>query len=54
VTSAVEYDDYREVDGIKVPFVLQYIEDTQITIKLSAVKQNVAIEDSVFARPRHE
>src|ERR1051325_3574113 len=52
VTSAIEYDDYREVDGIKVPFVLHYIEDTHFIIKLTEVKQNVTIDDAVFVKPK--
>lgn len=52
VTSAIEYDDYREVDGVKVPFVLHYIEDTQFIIKLTEVKQNTTIDDAVFVKPK--
>ena len=52
LTSAIEYDDYREVDGIKVPFALHYIEDAHFIIKLAEVKQNVAIEDAVFVKPK--
>jgi len=52
LTSAIEYDDYREVDGIKVPFALHYIEDAHFIIKLSEVKQNVAIDDALFVKPK--
>jgi CubicO group peptidase (beta-lactamase class C family) len=52
VTSATEFDDYREVDGVKVPFVIHRVDDTHFLIKLSEVKQNVAIDDAVFARPK--
>jgi CubicO group peptidase (beta-lactamase class C family) len=52
ITGAAEYDDYRDVDGAKVPFVIHYIEDVQFIIKLSEVKQNVTIDDAVFAKPK--
>ena len=44
--------DYREVDGVKVPFstsvksaVMEY------TVKIDSVKHNVAVEDTKFAKP---
>ncbi len=52
VTSAVEYDDYRNVDGVKVPFVFHHTEDLHFVIKLTEVKQNVAIDDAVFVKPK--
>jgi CubicO group peptidase (beta-lactamase class C family) len=52
MTEAVEYDDYREVDQTKVPFTIHQIADVHITIKFSEVKQNVAIDDAVFLKPK--
>jgi hypothetical protein len=52
ISSAEEYDDYREVDGVKIPFVIHHLENFHIIIKLTEVKQNVPIEDAVFAKPR--
>ena len=52
VTSAIEYDDYRDVDGIKVPFVIHYVDDAHFVIKLTEVKQNLSIDDSVFVKPK--
>jgi len=52
VTSATEFDDYREVDGIKVPFVIHRLSDAHFIIKLTEVKQNVAIDDAVFVKPK--
>jgi len=49
---AVEYQDYREVDGVKVPFISHQIEDVHFTIKLTEVKQNVTIDDAVFVKPK--
>lgn len=52
VTSATEFDDYREVDGVKVPFVIHHVEDAHFLIKLAEVKQNVAIDDAIFVKPK--
>ncbi|HXI23065.1 MAG TPA: serine hydrolase [Pyrinomonadaceae bacterium] len=49
---AVQYQDYREVDGVKVPFTIYQIEDVLFTIKLTEVKQNLAIDDLVFVKPK--
>ena len=49
---AVEYQDYREVDGVKVPFIIHQIEDVHFTMKLTEVKHNGAIDDSVFVKPK--
>jgi outer membrane lipoprotein-sorting protein len=51
ITEAVEYDDYRAADGVKVPFLTYQIEDVKFTIKFSEVKHNVPIDDAVFVRP---
>jgi CubicO group peptidase (beta-lactamase class C family) len=52
VTSATEFDDYREVDGVKVPFVIHHIEDAHFLVKLVEVKQNVLIDDAIFVKPK--
>jgi len=52
ITDAVEYDDYREVDGVKVPFIRYIVQDAHFTIKLTEVKHNVPIDDAVFAKPK--
>jgi CubicO group peptidase (beta-lactamase class C family) len=51
MTEAVEYDDYRQLDGVKVPFLMYQIEDVKFTIKFSEVKHNVPIDDAVFVKP---
>jgi hypothetical protein len=44
--------DYREIDGVKLPFsVRQWTSAQEFTIKLQEVKHNVPIEDSKFAKP---
>ena len=49
---ATEYQDYRAVDGVKVPFTINQIENVVFTMKFTEVKQNVPIDDSVFAKPK--
>jgi len=50
---AVTYSDYRDVDGVKIPFVTvnSSISNGNIVTKLTSVKHDQAIEDSIF-RPR--
>lgn len=47
----VDYEDYREVDGVKLPFVIhQTSGDSTLTIKIGEVRHNVALDDSQFAK----
>jgi outer membrane lipoprotein-sorting protein len=44
--------DYREVDGVKVPFnIHQSLGQFEFTIKFNDVKQNVPIDDKIFDKP---
>ena len=48
----VYLEDYREVDGIKIPFtVKQNTPAFSFTIKLDEVKHNVAVDDAKFNKP---
>jgi hypothetical protein len=48
----VEYSDYREVDGIKIPFgVKELTPGQEVIIRLTELQNNVAIEDARFAKP---
>jgi hypothetical protein len=52
VTVDVTFEDYREVDGIKLPFVIHFsTTDATFTIKLSEVKHNVPVDDAKFDKP---
>lgn len=53
VLNAFEYDDYRDVDGVKLPFVIHHIEDAHFIIRLTEIKQNVALDDTVFVKPKN-
>jgi hypothetical protein len=48
----VDYGDYREVAGVKVPFklVVTWL-DGRSTIQLTDIKPNEAVDSSKFARP---
>ncbi len=46
------FDNYKEVDGVKVPFALkQVMPQFTIELKFDEVKHNVEIEDTKFAKP---
>jgi hypothetical protein len=45
-------DDYREVDGVKMPFTIrQESSVSSAVIRLTEVKHNVAIDDAKFNKP---
>ncbi len=51
-TLDITFDDYREVDGIKLPFVLHFsLGEFAFVIKLSEVKHNLPIDDAKFDKP---
>jgi hypothetical protein len=48
----VHLDDYREVDGLKVPFKVRFaFESFDFTLKLDELKHNVPIDDAMFRKP---
>ncbi len=52
VTLDITFDDYREVDGIKLPFVMHFsLGEFAFVIKLSEVKHNLPIDDAKFDKP---
>jgi hypothetical protein len=49
---AEDFEDYRPVDGVKIPFTIhQTGSQVDFTIHLDEVQQNVALDDSRFSRP---
>ncbi len=45
-------DDYREVDGVKIPFSMRLVNPAfEMTLKISEVKNNVDIDDAKFKKP---
>ncbi|RPJ76576.1 MAG: hypothetical protein EHM24_01985 [Acidobacteria bacterium] len=52
VEQTTDVSDYRDVDGMKVPFVLKVSTPMQgIAIALTKVEHNKPIEDAMFSRP---
>jgi outer membrane lipoprotein-sorting protein len=45
------YEDYRDIDGIKVPFVVRSEGPVRVITRLTEIKHNVPIEDSKFKSP---
>jgi len=49
----IDYADYREVDGVKVPFRWTLARTGgRFTIQIEEVQQNVPIDDAKFAKPQ--
>jgi outer membrane lipoprotein-sorting protein len=52
VEQTIEFSDYRDVDGVKVPFVLKGSSAVQnFTITASTVLHNVKIDEALFSKP---
>jgi hypothetical protein len=50
--SQVDYADYRDVDGVKIPFKWTIARPAgRFTIQIDQVQQNVPIDESKFAQP---
>ena len=50
-----DLEDYREVDGIKLPFTVhQSISKPSFTITFTEVRHNVELDDSEFSKPAAE
>jgi hypothetical protein len=48
----VDYSDYRDVSGVKVPFQVRYATPSDVvTEKFTDVKLNAPVDDSQFAKP---
>jgi zinc protease len=45
------FEDYRDVDGIKLPFVLRSEGPVRVVTRLTEIKHNVPIEDARFKSP---
>ena len=49
----VDFDDYRTVDGVKLPFVVKTNQGGQTAVaRASDIKHNAVIEDAEFAAPK--
>jgi hypothetical protein len=52
VEQTSDFSDYREVDGVKIPFRVQVTSPIQsFTISVTKVEQNLKIDDTLFSKP---
>ena len=52
VPTQIDYDDFRDVVGVKMPFTWTVSQTyMQMTVKLSVIQANVPVDGAVFARP---
>ncbi|HSE33154.1 MAG TPA: hypothetical protein VLA93_16385 [Pyrinomonadaceae bacterium] len=48
----VHLEDYREVDGVKIPFKVRFaFESFDVTLAIDELKHNVDIDDRLFKKP---
>ena len=50
--ASLHYEDYKEVDGVKVPFTIRQEGSPNWTVKFKEIKHNSPIEDAKFNRPK--
>ena len=49
------YSDYRDVDGVKLPFVINWRgPGSNETVTINDIKNNVSVDDSKFEMPPKE
>jgi hypothetical protein len=52
IPTQIDYADYREADGVKVPFRWTLARPNgRFTIQITELKQNVPVDDAKFAKP---
>src|SRR5256714_1589718 len=53
ITASEDLDDYRAVDGVKLPFNIRRLDDEgiRLQLKVTEVKHNVEIDDLKFEKP---
>ena len=55
VPEQVDFEDYRDVDGVKLPFTVRSSDTSTFstaTRRFTEIKHNVAVDDNLFAPPR--
>ncbi len=52
VEQTTEFSDYRDVDGVKIPFTMKTTSPVQnFTITITKVEHNTKIDDALFSKP---
>ncbi len=55
MATQIDYADYREADGVKIPFRWTLARPNgRFTIQIAEVKSNVSLDDAKFAKPATE
>jgi outer membrane lipoprotein-sorting protein len=55
VAMETNYSDYRDVDGVKLPFVINWRgPGSNETVTINDIKNNVTVDDSKFEMPPKE
>ena len=55
VPEQVDFEDYRDVDGVKLPFMVRSSDTSTFstaTRRFTEIRHNVAVDDNLFAPPR--
>ena len=53
IDQTVEFFDYREIDGVKLPFRLRASSSVQAyTVTVDKVEHNVAVDETLFSKPK--
>ena len=53
IEQTIDFLDYKDVDGIKIPFRLRASSSVQsLTITADKVEHNVALDDTLFSKPK--
>lgn len=50
----IDYDDYRRVDGVMLPFFMRFSDSAPYSTStrvFTSIKHNVAVDDAIFERP---
>ena len=54
VTFETYYDDYRAVDGLKLPYTLRRVgPDGVVILRFTEIKHNVELDDARFSKPEN-
>ena len=51
LTYEYNYDNYREVDGVKVAFTIRRMKPSKWTLQVTEVKHNLNLDDAKFNKP---
>jgi outer membrane lipoprotein-sorting protein len=50
-SAGMDFDDYKEVQGVKIPFTLHQVGDEEWTIRFTEILRDIALDDKQFEKP---